>query len=183
MATMIRDQNIEQKPLFVNYGQRAFNHEWAACKSVLKKLSLPTPQLVDISGFGKLIASGLTTPALDVRTQAFLPGRNLLFILVAAAYAWQEDCSAVAIGLLNEETHLFPDQTQAFLAKARAAITEAMFFDLRIMAPLMQLSKADVLGIARNRAIAGTYSCHSGGPVPCGKCVSCLETINHRREQ
>jgi len=182
MAVMIRDQKIEQRPLFVNYGQRAFNAEWDACKKVLSKLSLPTPTLIDLSGFGHLILSGLTTPALDVRERAFLPGRNLLLLLAASAYAWQEDCSAVAIGLLNEETHLFPDQTKEFLTKSQEAISEALFLRLKVIAPLMHLSKADIIGIARNRFIGGTYSCHAGTNPPCGTCVSCLEFTDSRKE-
>lgn len=182
MAVMIRDQNIEQRPLFVNYRQRAFNAEWDACKNVFSKMSLPNPTLMDLSGFGHLILSGLTTPDLDVREHAFLPGRNLLFLLAASAYAWQEDCSAVAIGLLNEETHLFPDQTQQFLTKSQEAISEALFLKLKVIAPLMHLSKADVIGIARNRSICGTYSCHAGTNPPCGICVSCLEITDSRKE-
>lgn len=54
--------------------------------------------------------------------QAFLPNCNLLFLVCSAAYVFSSGAKVVAIGLLTEETHLFPDQTQDFLNSAEITL-------------------------------------------------------------
>jgi 7-cyano-7-deazaguanine synthase len=91
----------------------------------MTSLGLPEPMEADLSGYGTLIRSGLTDPTMRVLEDAFTPGRNMLFLLTAAAYAYQQDADAVSIGLLHEDTSLFPDQTSAFVQEAEAMIVAA----------------------------------------------------------
>lgn len=180
MSKIIDLQGETQLPLFIDYGQLARKNEWAACQSVLKKSGLPEPQKVDISGYGQLISTGITDSTKHIHKDAYLPGRNLLFLTVASAYAQDNGVKKVAIGLLSERTHLFPDQTERFIVNANIAVNEAMNNDLVIVTPLIQFVKSDVIKLAKhyNLPIADTYSCHSGQKKYCGKCISCLEIIN-----
>ena len=175
VAAMALEDGIEVLPLHVNYGQIAAQREWAACTAICRVLGLSPPVKADVSGYGRLIESGLTSAHLDVNRDAFLPGRNMLFLLVAAAYALRSGAEAVAIGLLDERARLFPDQSREFLAAAETAVAVAFGQDIRIAAPLIDWSKAAVLSALAARGIKGTYSCHAGGEVPCGLCISCLE--------
>lgn len=178
MAIMAKEQGIRQFPLFVDYGQLSRKKEWAACKSILKRHGLPTPTKMDLSGFGKVIISGLTSKALDIKGEAFLPGRNLLFLLAGSSYAYQQGTDAVAIGLLNENISLFPDQTSMFLEFAQRAIANALGREIKILAPLMVFNKGDILELAIQRQLSGTYSCHAGTEVPCKVCIACREIFN-----
>jgi len=130
---------------------------------------------MDLSGYGKTILSGLTSDGLRLNEDAFLPGRNLLFLLAAAAYAYQLRVNAVAIGLLDERAHIFPDQTSTFLRAAEAAIEKALGRHVAVVAPLLSFTKREVLALAQLRGIHDTYSCHAGGEEPCGTCISCQE--------
>src|SRR4051812_48573868 len=87
VGVLTREQKIKQFPLFVDYGQRSGEREWKACQAVHERLNLPKPRRIDVRGFGSLIPSGLTNRSLRVRADAFTPGRNLLFLLLGAAYA------------------------------------------------------------------------------------------------
>ncbi len=181
MALWVRDSNVEQLPLFVDYGQKARLREWAACQRVLKAHRLPTPQRVNLEGFGRLLPSGLTNAKRDLLGEAFLPGRNLLFLLVAAAYAASRGAGGVAIGLLNERQRVFADQSVHFLEDAQRILRIATAnATLRVVAPLMTMTKVDVLRLAEERRILGTYSCHAGKVKPCGRCISCREVANAR---
>ena len=177
MVALMLEEALEQHPLFLDYGQRFATQEWSACKGVLSRLGAPEPMRMDLSGFGRVIPSGLTDESLDVFEDAFLPGRNLLFLLAAASYAYVKSSNAVAIGLLAEDTRLFPDQTTAFLDAAGQAFEVAFGRRIRLVAPLMAFHKPDILVLAEQRGISGTYSCHSGSAEPCGRCVSCREII------
>jgi 7-cyano-7-deazaguanine synthase len=175
VGVMIREYRIDNYPLFIDYGQRAAVTEWITCQAMHDQLELPKPIRMDLSGFGKVILSGLTSEALRIKDDAFTPTRNLLFLVAGAAYAFQVGANAVSIGILSEEFSLFPDQTQAFIGKAEDAIHTAIGRHIKVSAPLSAFSKADVVALAREKGISGTYSCHQGSATPCGICISCLE--------
>ena len=178
MSLMAHDEGIALHPLFLDYGQLGAAKEWAACQLLHEKYGLPKVTRMDISGYGRTIPSGITNPSLRINEDAFLPGRNLLLILCAAAHAYSVQADGVAIGLLNPESHLFPDQTRGFLDQCEIMIEIAMLKHIAVIAPLIEFTKADVMEIARTRGVWDTYSCHSGKDTPCGKCVSCIEIEN-----
>lgn len=175
VACLTRESGVQQFPLFINYGQRAFERELAACQNAMKHLGLEAPQIAELSGFGRLIRSGLTDSNQRVFEDAFTPGRNMLFLLTGAAHAHQNNADAVAIGLLNESTSIFPDQTSAFLRQAEALISTCMGRDIKVLAPLSSFYKQDVVELAAIKEIRGTYSCHVGDERPCGECIACKE--------
>ena len=175
MAVLTAESGITQYPLFINYGQRAFEREWAACRNVLTHHNLPEPQAMDLSGFGRLIRSGLTDTTLRIVEDAFTPGRNLLFLLVGASYAHTKGVDGVAIGLLDEATSLFPDQTSSFLNSAESILRITFGRRISVVAPLASFSKQDVVQLAHEKGLGNTYSCHAGGPEPCGQCIACRE--------
>jgi len=110
MVKSITQQGEKQIPIFVDYGQLAREREWQACRTTMKISNLPEPLRVDVSGYGKLIPSGITDPTKEINKEAFLPGRNLLFLAIASSYAHSQGIDKVAIGLLSEKYSLFPDQ-------------------------------------------------------------------------
>lgn len=175
VAKLAQEEGVQQYPLFINYGQRARERELAACRNAMASLGLPEPSVADLSGYGALIRSGLTDPGLRVLEDAFTPGRNMLFLLTAAAHAYQRGADAVAIGLLHEDSSLFPDQTSSFLMEAEALITRCMGRDIRVLAPLAAFHKRDVVALAREKGLRDTYSCHVGEETPCGVCIACNE--------
>ncbi len=175
IGMMAKEDQIDHYPLFIDYGQRAAQIEWDTCKAVHKNLGLPEPTKMDLSGFGRVIISGLTNQHLNVKVDAFTPGRNLMFLLMGSAYAFQLGLSSVAIGLLTEQFSLFPDQRLFFVAKAEAAIEAAMGRNIRVITPLIEFGKADVVRLAAAKGLSGTYSCHTGDTQPCGHCIACLE--------
>lgn len=182
MSVLIDESKVLQHPLFINYGQHAETNEWAACLDIFKKFFLPTPIKADMSGFGKIIHSGLTDKTLDIVEDVFLPNRNLMFLLVASSYATQVGADTIAIGLLNEEFHIFEDQTKLFLNKTSELLTISLETDIKIIAPLMEFSKRDVIELCKQKGIDKTYSCHKGDELPCGICVACREIINANKE-
>jgi 7-cyano-7-deazaguanine synthase len=175
MSILAYEEGIHHFPLFVDYGQLAAKKEWEACQSLFTKLRLPKPVKMNLQGFGRLIPSGLTNKSKAINEDAFLPGRNILLLLVGSSYAYQTKSNGVAIGLLAEDYALFPDQTSRFVEKTEEFLSEFMNYNTKILAPLSKLHKQDVLNIAKSKEITGTYSCHSGQAEPCGACISCLE--------
>ncbi len=175
VAKLAQEEGLQIFPLFVDYGQRARGRELAACRLAMTKLGLPEPQIAGLSGFGQLIRSGLTDSSLHIVDDAFTPGRNMLFLLTAAAYAHQKKADAISIGLLHENTSLFPDQTAEFLREAERVITLCMGRTIKVLAPLSSFFKSDVVALAAEKGISETYSCHMGEEEACGNCIACNE--------
>ena len=183
MSLMAYEVGATLFPLFIDYGQLGAEKEWEACHGLHERFNLPPVTRMDLSGFGKIIPSGLTDSKLRVNEDAFLPGRNLLFVLAGAAYAFKVRANSVAIGLLNPANGLFPDQTTEFLQEAEKVVETAMGKRIRVLTPLINFSKTDILVMASERGIAYTYSCHSGGEEPCGVCIACVEIANAKGDK
>ena len=47
---------------------------------------------------------------------------------------------------------------------------------IRVETPIIHMSKSEIvnMGIKLGAPLEFTWSCYHGGPVPCGKCDSCL---------
>ena len=174
-AILAVEQGLEIHPLFVDYGQIAKDRELNACRVSYEHYGLPEPKVVCVQGFGDLYPSGLTNKNMDIFEDAFLPGRNMLFLLVGATYACNVCANSISIGLLSEELSLFPDQTKEFLGKAQDLICLMTGRKLQILTPLMEFTKRDVIALAEKKGVTGTYSCHAGGETPCGECIACKE--------
>lgn len=177
MSLLAQEEGLKLHPLFVDYGQRAVAEEWRACQAVFKRHKLPRPTKMNLGGFGKRVLTGLTSTTFDVVAEAFLPGRNLLLLLAGSAYAARLGAHEVAIGLLDERQRLFEDQSKDFLDRAESILRIATAAPVTVRAPLIGLSKRDVLELARRRGVRGTYSCHKGTRRPCGQCLSCQERL------
>ncbi len=175
VGVMAKESQIDHFPLFIDYGQRAAVKEWETCQMVHRQLGLPEPTRMDLSGFGRVILSGLTSESLDIKDDAFTPGRNLMFLLMGSSYAYQVGANSVAIGLLAEQFSLFPDQRFTFIGQAEQAISAAMGRSIKVLTPLIDFGKEDVVQLATEKGISGTYSCHAGETQPCGSCIACLE--------
>jgi 7-cyano-7-deazaguanine synthase len=175
LALTVKREGITQFPLFVDYGQINMRKEFNACIKNFRAHDLPPPTTAKMAGFGALIPSGITNRSLRVREDAFLPGRNLLFLLTGASYAYAKGASGVAIGLLDEGQALFPDQTSLFLSAAEKLLSACTGRSISIVAPFIKLSKAQVYEEARSLGISNTYSCHAGSTPPCGVCIACNE--------
>lgn len=175
MSLLAQEEGVDLHPLFIDYGQLGAAREWTTCKLLHERHGLPMVTRMDISGFGKVVPCGITSTAMRINEDAFLPGRNLLLLLCGAAYAYSIQADGVAIGLLNPKESLFPDQTLDFLSEAEGMIKTAMKRRISVITPLIEFAKADVLPLAAARGLRDTYSCHAGGDEPCGKCVACIE--------
>lgn len=182
MSILAHEEGVILYPLFVDYGQLSSAKEWLACQVLHERYGLPKVIRMDMSGFGKIVPSGITDSSMRINEDAFLPGRNLLLLLSGAAYAYKVQAHGVAIGLLNPKDCLFPDQTSEFLSQCEIIIKAAMGRAISIVAPLLEFSKKDVLKMASARGLRDTYSCHAGTDAPCGKCVACVE-INNAMER
>lgn len=110
----------------------------------------------------------------------YVPARNLIFLSYALGYAEVIGARYVYIGVNSVDYSGYPDCRPEFIRHFQAVAdysTEAASEGKRIeiVAPLQELSKADIVRLAARLAVplALTHSCYNGGEKACGICDSC----------
>jgi 7-cyano-7-deazaguanine synthase len=107
----------------------------------------------------------------------WVPGRNIVFVSLAIAWAEAHGYHAVALGNNLEEGGGYPDNTELFtdhLNQASALAVQA-HYGMRVLAPVSNLMKREIvgLGLKLDAPLTLTWSCYRGGEIACGHCGPC----------
>ncbi len=111
----------------------------------------------------------------------YVPFRNGLFLSAAASVAISNDCRVIYYGAHRDDAagNAYPDCSESF----NKAISDAIFIgsgeQVRVEAPFVGLTKADVVRIGTELKVPyeKTWSCYEGGDKPCGVCGTCRDRI------
>lgn len=171
--------------LTFDYGQR-HRIELEAARRVAEHAGVANVVL-PIDTFAALGGNALTdvsvavpqTDESDGRLPAtFVPGRNLIFLTLAAAYAWPRGIADIVTGVAQTDYSGYPDCRQETLEALEKAIALGLGKDIRIHAPLMHRSKRETVLLAKELgaldAMALTHTCYEGARLPCGRCAACM---------
>lgn len=175
--------------LSFNYGQRNNRELVQACKIVEVARNsydedLITHVVLPIPALSCLADGGLTDHDVDLESNhekateyssAFVPGRNLLFLSTAAAYAYKVGASEIVIGCSRQG---YPDSKEEFMDSMSESICVGMDKKISIRTPMANLTKHDRLLMAKKMvgcwdALGYSYSCYEGRDIACGKCLAC----------
>jgi len=149
--------------------------------------------VVDLSGYGALAESALTADrAIEMSASGlpttFVPGRNLVFLSVAAAHAYRRGLATLVGGMCETDYSGYPDCRRDTLDAMQRALTLGLDTSLAIETPLMRLTKAETWALARDLAgaplieaiIEHSHTCYEGDRehrhawgYGCAKCPAC----------
>lgn len=109
----------------------------------------------------------------------YVPFRNGLFLSSAASIAISSGCEVIYYGAHSDDAagNAYPDCSEEFNNAMNTAIYLGSGKQLRIEAPFVQKTKADVvaMGLALHAPYHLTWSCYEGGETPCGLCGTCRD--------
>lgn len=196
VAAIARDDGYYVHALSLRYGQR-HEVELAAAAQVARALGLAEHRVVDVdlAAFG---GSALTGDVEVPKSRSvseigggipvtYVPARNTVFLALALAHAEVVEASDIFVGVNAVDYSGYPDcrpeylaafQAMARLATKRAVESAPGDATLRIHAPLIEMSKAEIIerGSGLGLDYSLTVSCYD--PTPdgraCGACDSCL---------
>jgi 7-cyano-7-deazaguanine synthase len=107
----------------------------------------------------------------------FVPGRNLVFLAFAAAFAYRRGAANLVTGVAQTDYSGYPDCREGTITSLQHTLRLGMEFDVTIHTPLMHLSKRETVELARDLgalpAMAFTHTCYNGKRPPCGSCPAC----------
>jgi 7-cyano-7-deazaguanine synthase len=171
--------------LSFDYGQR-HRIELDCARTIAARAAVPHAVL-PINTFAALGGNALTDPGIAVQGVAenstalpntFVPGRNLIFLTFAAAYAYPRGIRHLVTGVAQTDYSGYPDCRQGTLSALEQAISLGMDCDFTLHTPLMHQSKADTVRMARElgalEALADSHTCYHGQRPPCGSCPACV---------
>jgi 7-cyano-7-deazaguanine synthase len=108
----------------------------------------------------------------------FVPGRNIIFLSFAAAYAWQHDMNHLVTGVAQTDYSGYPDCRDETIKSLQQTLRLGMESSVEIHTPLMHLSKKETVQLAVSlgavEAMAFTHTCYNGQRPPCGHCAACI---------
>jgi 7-cyano-7-deazaguanine synthase len=143
-------------------------------------------QRLPIDTFAALNGDALTDSAVDIRDDpdsatglpnTFVPGRNLIFLIYAAAYAYRRGIKHLVTGVAQTDYSGYPDCREETMKSLQDTIRLGMESEVQIHTPLMHLSKKETVELARDLdaldAMALTHTCYKGTRPPCGECSAC----------
>jgi 7-cyano-7-deazaguanine synthase len=108
----------------------------------------------------------------------FVPGRNIIFLSFAAAYAWQHDMNHMVTGVAQTDYSGYPDCRDETIKSLQQTLRLGMESSVEIHAPLMHMSKKESVLLAVSlgaiEAMAFTHTCYNGQQPPCGSCAACI---------
>ncbi len=168
-----------------DYGQR---HQIELdCASIIAAKASVKNTLLPIDTFGVIGGSSLTEEGIPVARQldpqtglpnTFVPGRNLIFLTFAAAFAYRCGSDHLVTGVAQTDYSGYPDCREDTIMALEKAIQLGMDNQIQIHTPLMHLTKKETVEFAREvgalDAMADTHTCYEGQQPPCMKCPACI---------
>ncbi|HXH03610.1 MAG TPA: 7-cyano-7-deazaguanine synthase QueC [Candidatus Competibacteraceae bacterium] len=167
-----------------DYGQR-HRIELECARTVAARAGV-AQTVLPIDTFTALGGNALTDAGVAVRAEldpvsglpnTFVPGRNLIFLIFAAAYAYQVGAQHLVAGMAQTDYSGYPDCRENTLKALELALRLGMDYRITLHAPLMFRSKKETVELARDlgalEALAYTHTCYNGQQPPCGECPAC----------
>ena len=191
-AAIARERGFKLFALTFRYGQR-HEIEADAAQRVAAAVGVTRHvfETIDLRAFG----GSALTDTLDVPKASstdgigrgipvtYVPARNTIFLAFALAYVETIGASDIFIGVNAVDYSGYPDCRPEFIAAferlagiaTKAGVEGA---NIRIHAPLIDMSKADIVreGTRLGVDFSLTHSCYDPSPagLACGRCDSCL---------
>lgn len=192
-------------PLLFDYGQR-HRIELDQAKRIAAMLRTARAMTLPVDALRVLGGSALTDGDVPVEASAtraggnayaaqrglpstFVPGRNLVFLSLAAAYAATLGANTIMTGVCEADAAGYPDCRRSFVEAANKAVSQALGEALVVDAPLLHMNKASTFALAESLGILDlvveeTQTCYRGERGGehkhdwghgCARCPACLE--------
>lgn len=184
-AFIAKSKGYEIIALHFDYQQRTMERERQCFECLCDDLNVFKKIVINADFIAQIGGNSLTDISLPIRENglhhqeipnSYVPYRNGVFLSIAAAVAQKEQAHDIFIGVVQEDSSGYPDCTQDFIDKINVAIQSGTSEKITIHAPLLHLTKADIVqqAIRFRVPLEHTWSCYQNQQTPCGVCDSCL---------
>ncbi len=171
--------------LCFTYGQR-HAQEVENARRIAEKSNIPF-EVIDATIISHLSPNSLTDEKIEMDQEqpnntfpnTFVPGRNMLFISIAASLIYSRNIRHIVTGVSEADYSGYPDCRDTFMHSLNTTINLAMDKHFLIHTPLMWRNKSQVWQLADELGVfelvrKETLTCYNGIMAEgCGKCPAC----------
>lgn len=140
-------------------------------------------KIVDISFLSELLQTAMIQDSEIKYDEAtglpttFVPGRNILFLTIAGAYAYQNKIKHLITGVCQTDYSGYPDCRDNTMKSLEETLKLGMDYDISIHTPLMWKTKSESIQTMQElgglELLKYTHTCYRGERPACGKCFAC----------
>jgi len=116
----------------------------------------------------------------------FVPGRNILFLTIAAAVAYQKKIKHLVAGVCETDYSGYPDCRDTTMKSLQETLKLGLDYDVEIHTPLMWKNKAETIKLMEDlgglELYKYTHTCYKGERPACGECFACKLRLNGFKE-
>ena len=178
-----RFQNV--LALCFTYGQR-HSQEVEIARKIAETAGISF-NVIDAGVISELAPNSLTNRSIKMDSETsknalpntFVPGRNMLFLTLAAAIAYAQGIKHLVAGVSEADYSGYPDCREAFICSLNSSLNLAMDYTFLIHTPLMHLDKKNVWQLADELGVFDivkneTLTCYNGIIADgCSNCAAC----------
>jgi 7-cyano-7-deazaguanine synthase len=187
------NDNVHSISFFYNQKQ---SDELRMATRLSVDLKLKSHRIFNIDFLGEIakpisanVVGGLAMPTIrdilgDPTPPTYVPNRNAILLMSAAAYAESHGLGLIVTGLQSQDQYGYHDTTPSFVRSLNAVLDHARVRRVQICAPFLETNKCEEILLLNEldgnvNMLANTLTCYNPNSVgeSCGRCPSCAERI------
>ncbi len=182
LALALQEFPGQVEALAFDYGQR-HKIELEQAQKIADLAQVPLT-ILDFTFISQLSANALTRSDIAIEAKdgelpsTFVEGRNIFFLSGAAVVAKQKGIEVIYTGVCETDYSGYPDCRHNFVQSLNQTVNFGLASHLKIMTPLMWLTKAETVLLMQKTGkldwYAHTHTCYEGQRPACGKCPACI---------
>ncbi|MFA5895077.1 MAG: 7-cyano-7-deazaguanine synthase [Candidatus Shapirobacteria bacterium] len=181
VGLLLKDKKFKIYPLFLDYGQTASVAEQYLVEKVPSLAGFEPTKVIKTDLMHNLSKSRLLGQESVNDDDAWVPGRNTLFMTIAGIYAQQIDADGIAIGYMKDDNFVFGDNDYFHHLEVAQLLSKSFLRPMKVYMPAIAKTKLDLIKLIKSKnLLEATTSCwnaklENDQIIECGLCANCLE--------
>lgn len=178
---LLKQQGYEVYPLFLDYGQSSVEAERYFAETVPDKLGFKPTQIIETGLMKQLTKSRLLGQKAVDDSDAWVPGRNTLFMVIAGIYAKQIDADGISIGYMLDDNFVFGDNDYFHHKSIEELLSKTFLQPMEVFLPIKSMHKRELIKLLYDFGhLDLTVSCWNAQlenqrVLSCHQCANCRE--------
>lgn len=178
---LLKDAGYEIYPLFLDYGQSSLAAEKYLVKTAPDRLGLKASQIIKTDLMKQLTRSRLLGKKAINDADAWVPGRNTLFMVIAGIYAKQIDADGISLGYMLDDNFVFGDNDYFHHKSIEEILSKTFLQPIQVFLPTKSMNKRELIKLLYDSGYLDlTVSCWNARlenqkVLSCHQCANCVE--------
>ena len=183
-GVVLKTKGYKIFPLFIDYGQSALEAEKYLMQKMSAKLKFEPVKIIKTDLLKHLTKSSLLGRKAGDDSEAWVPGRNTLFMVIAGIFAKQIDADGICLGYMLDDNFVFGDNDYFHHKNIEELLSKSFLQPMAVMMPTVGWQKKDLITLLKKKNLLQyTVSCWNAKikknkVTVCGECANCLERIS-----